>query len=188
MVSSLVLGVTVQDQFPSQGPVARMIEDEWRRALAVAGISRTVATKLGLDRDTVAMSNLGGLLHNVGRLVLLANSWPFDDVEVPSTLGEVIDLEQRRFGLTYPALGGLMLRYWGIDEPVVEAVVFHADPDASGTMSPTPLAAVHAAVAAQPVPELEIDRDYIHRIGAPADLPDWVESKRVEAALEEMAL
>ena len=188
MVSSLVLGVTVQDQFPSSGPVASLIEGEWRRALAVSSVAREFAKRCSMSREDIAMANLGGMLHNVGRLVLLANSWPFDDDEEPATLHELIHLEEERFGLSYPALGGLMLRFWGIDEPVVEAVVFHADPGAAGGSSVSPLAAVHCGVASQPTPELDVDRNYLQRIGVADDFADWVESKRLEAVLDQISL
>lgn len=188
MVSSLVLGVTVQDQFPSSGPVASLIEGEWRRALAVSSVAREIAQKCEMSREGIAMANLGGMLHNVGRMVLLANSWAVKDETAPATVPELIALEEQKYGLSYPALGGLMLRFWGIDEPVVEAVVFHPDPSAAGGSALTPLSVVHCGVASQPAPELDVDRAYLERIGADPGLADWVETKRIEAVLDQISL
>ena len=170
-IASLVLGMSLHQQALISGAAADAISDEWPRALTVARLSRAVASASGADRAAAEAAYLGGLLHNVGRLVLAANlpelylstPWPPDIVDL-------ITLERSTLGAGYPELGAYLIGTWGLDDDLVEAVAFHAEPSESLNRGAGSLPAVHSAVALASSTCFEPDRGYLAAIGR---LDDW---------------
>lgn len=128
----------------------------WQPAQDVAGFSvaelerhsalvaRAAAASLrhGAEADDAFA---GGLLHDVGKLVLAA--------ELPDELGQLLaearasgrrlhEVERERAGYTHAELGGYLLSLWGLPENLVEAVAAHHElPESAGAAA----RAVHAA-------------------------------------------
>jgi HD-like signal output (HDOD) protein len=103
-------------------PAARHI---WRHSLATAYL----AADLSLDhyRD-MSEDYTAGLLHDIGRLILLASG----PAEYSALLeeAEARDLDSRRletgcFGLTHEEAGGLAMRRFGFPESLVVVAEFH---------------------------------------------------------------
>jgi len=160
IVTSLVLGAKLFDGPASQMPA---LEGLWRGAVTTASRARAIADRAGLDRRSSEHSYVAGMLHHVGKLVLLDRH--------PTLLTATADEEERAIGTHHGLLGAYLLDVWGLPDPVVEAVGFHDRPLESPTRSFGPLAAVHLAIGlcgkdchlAEPDPEflaeLEIDLD-----------------------------
>lgn len=161
-ITSLVLGITVQDQFRLLGAARQALETEWHRALTVAAAAKRVAHAESRDRAMSEAAYLAGLLHNVGRLVLAANfSDRFVAISWPDDRARLIDVERSAFGAGHPELGALLLGGWGLDDELVEAVTFYAEPSSSLGTRFSPLSALHVAVALSPGGASLIDDRYL---------------------------
>jgi putative nucleotidyltransferase with HDIG domain len=128
-----------------QCPVA-LVEEECQHALAVAGLVRMMPQ--GGPTPDVAVA--AGLLHDVGKLVLLSRQ--FDgamlDREQSQREGRpLFEVEHERLGVSHAEIGAYLLGLWGLPLGVVEAVAYHHAP---GRMQPGDsrvTAAVHVADA-----------------------------------------
>jgi len=102
--------------------IAQMCRDLWRHSLAVAILSRDLASALGALHPDSAY--LGGLLHDLGRPVLAAT---------------LLDAEQRLLGTRtqrwimpsawlaiisgkHRSIGAAIARKWGLSDPVTQAI------------------------------------------------------------------
>lgn len=74
---------------------------------------------------------LGAMLHDIGRMVLLARfpdeAAGFDAEFGDDELDRVV-AERQIIGADHAAIGGYLLRLWGIPEPVVRIVEYHHEP------------------------------------------------------------
>jgi HD-like signal output (HDOD) protein len=161
-ITSLVLGITVRDQFSVLGAARQALEAEWNRALTVSAAAKRVAQAESQDRATAEAAYLAGLLHNVGRLILAANfSDRFIAIEWPEDRAQLIGVERSAFGAGHPELGALLLGGWGLDDELVEAVAFYAEPTSSLGTRFAPLSALHVAVALSPGGASLVDDRYL---------------------------
>lgn len=96
--------------------------DEVRHAVTTAFLARYVAEQVCLDGD-VAFAQ--GLLHDIGRLVLLRLRTEFvrRGGDAPSA-DEVIEVVRDQ----HAHVGGLAMQLWGLPELLREAVRWHHDP------------------------------------------------------------
>ncbi len=114
----------------------------WRHELLCAALARHLARRHGIDGELAYMA---GLLHDVGRLVMLIE-FP-DHVDVLLRHGEASDepadddgnatQELALFGFTHAQVGGALLEMWGLPDGIVRAAHQHGD----ATRPDDPLAA-----------------------------------------------
>jgi HD-like signal output (HDOD) protein len=137
---------------------------------------------------------VAGMLHDTGKLVLVANF----DAQYAEALQlardekrDLCDAEQQVFGATHADVGGYLLGLWGLPVPVVEAIGLHHTPSCSAKRSFSTLTAVHVAEVWEEensneegiVPAL-LDSIYIEALGLQDRLAVWHEALR-QPVLEE---
>jgi HD-like signal output (HDOD) protein len=125
--------------------------DHWRHAVDVGRLARRIAGELSGDQAFADSAQLGGLLHDLGRIVLIH--------QLPETYRAVVsaprrgrisqlDLETEQYGTTHAHVGAYLAGVWGLFDPIVEALAFHHHPeDCPRAGEVTPLTAVHVADA-----------------------------------------
>src|SRR5687767_10683137 len=124
----------------------------WEHSLKIALAARRIAQAQGLNYEQSEKAFLAGLLHDIGKIVMLTNA-PDEYAEV-KTFARTCNLplheaEAQRFSATHAQIGAYLLALWGIQEDVVKIVEHHhsletfPEDDDFG-----PMAAVHAAHAA----------------------------------------
>ncbi len=155
-----------------QCPTA-LVEEECQHALAVAGIARVM--QYGGPMPDVAVA--AGLLHDVGKLVLLSRQFEgtMGDRQQVLTEGRPgYEVERARLGVSHAEIGAYLLGLWGLPLEVVEAVAYHHAP---GLMTPgcSPVtAAVHVAEALVPLARgdlaVPMDAACVELIGGAAEL------------------
>jgi HD-like signal output (HDOD) protein len=102
-----------------------------------------------------------GLLHDIGQLVLIADDcgwWRRVTEQAQIRQMPIHRIEQEDDGITHAAIGGYLLRLWGLPDNVAEAVAHHHDPLA--------------------VPGAALDAAYLDQLGAQSQLDRWRELAR----------
>jgi HD-like signal output (HDOD) protein len=180
-MATLMMWVSLNDQLRIGGAAGRAVERDWNNARVVAHLSREIAAYEGLGQDQAEEAYLGGLMHNVGRLVLAANvPDQFAAVDWPPAIDDQLNLEQQHIGVRHTDLGALLMRFWGLGDPLSEAVGFYADPAAAAARRFGPLAAVHGAVVLLGRSGLEWDREFLESAGLEQRPELWSKLKHVD--------
>ncbi len=185
-VRALVLSIQVFSQY-SQKPIKGFSLDELAQHCWITGmLARRIAEAEHSDYKIDDQCFLGGLLHDVGRLIL-ASGLPDEYAGVLETARSrawtVLEAEQAAFGATHAEVGAYLLGLWGLPNPVIEAVALHHRPSEASDARFSPVIAVHVANAfahekagshAQ-WPGSQIDPDCLSRLGLSARLETWKE-------------
>lgn len=147
-IKALVLTHGVFDQTGTLGCRMVTLEDVWNHTLNVAKGARAIAAMEGLGREEALEAFTGGMLHDVGILVL-AKNFPhrYDRVVLRAEAERVavVVAEKREFGVTHAEVGAYLLGLWGLSSGILEAVSLHHHPSVLRTRRMTPLMAIHAA-------------------------------------------
>lgn len=126
-VKTLVLGVEVftlttipDDLFSS--------EQLWEHCMIVGALAKKIAENETEDQDVINNSFLAGILHDIGKLVLVS-LLPDQYREVKRIAkSESIPLREAEikvFKGTHSAVGAYLIGLWGFTSPVMEAIGFH---------------------------------------------------------------
>ncbi len=108
-------------------PIARKI---WEHSLAVAMTARELSKVLGMRGTEEAFTC--GLLHDIGKLILLSN-----DIEgYPTILGytgenDMLWGEDELYGYNHTEVGSLIARRWNLPEEVYYSILHHHNPSQS---------------------------------------------------------
>jgi HD-like signal output (HDOD) protein len=193
-LKSLALSVKVFSQFPVRRSSRFSIEDLGKHTILTGILARKIAVAEGLSRQQIEDSFMAGLLHDIGKLVLVTAA-P-EKYEQAMRFAEVNgvhrrDAEQQVFGTTHGEIGTYLLWLWGLPDSVVEAVGYHHSPGTCPGRQLGPLTAVHAANAivhekgpadsGATAPELDpvrpdmvgLDMEYLDQLGLTARIPVW---------------
>jgi len=195
-VRTLVLSVHVFSQFDGNAEIATYLPALWDHSVAVGAIAQRIACSEKCKKAIAEESFTAGLLHEVGKVVLLA--------EMPREYRRIVDLavtdpagtlalERQHLGCTHAQVGAYLMSIWGLPAPLVHAVAFHHSPSESAETGFSSVTAVHAADAilsatdALPLNhDIELDLRYLDRLGLREKEPVWrsFHEERLAAQLE----
>jgi HD-like signal output (HDOD) protein/signal transduction histidine kinase len=128
MIKTLVISDSVFqtfNSFPNSG--ATDLRAFWKNSLTAAVLARDLARHLNYSQPEEAY--LAGLLHNVGRLALLATA--------PKEYGfnftarddeDLCAVEQRTLQITHAEAGAWLIERWQLDSFLADAVLYHHEP------------------------------------------------------------
>jgi HD-like signal output (HDOD) protein/ActR/RegA family two-component response regulator len=145
----------------------------WAHSLAVALSARTIATQEGLAQSKIDEAFLAGMLHDVGKIVLI-DKLPNECLkisELAKTSGcDLHVAENEILGVTHAQLGAYLMTIWGLSQSTVEAIAYHHCPGRSSEQTFGPLTAVHLADAlehsgAGGKEDKGLDVEYLKNIG-----------------------
>lgn len=148
------------------------VEAQRRHALAVGALAR----KLVIDPAYRERAFVGGLLHDLGRLLMWVRS-PKElarTEEAARAAGvPLAEAERQLLGVTHADVGAVLLRTWGLPLDVVDAAALHHGPLPPGA-SPS-LVAVYVAnhFATPPDAREPLDLEGLARLGLERHLPAW---------------
>lgn len=179
-VKSLVLTLKLFEQSHRDPALKPLLERLWQHGIMVGSAAKALAAVESMGIMAVESAFLGGLLHDVGRLVL-ANNLPEEQAQVDHAVragADPLEVERTVYGATHAEVGAYLLSIWGLHDSIVEGVAFHHSPMASHTTSFTVLTAIHLANAwtgpSAGVGALsEPDNAYIEKLGLLDRLPNW---------------
>ena len=181
---ALVLLAHTFSSFDRLHVVGFSAEALWRHSLAVGQMARRIATLQGCGPEASEQCFAGGLLHDIGKLLLAANlTDPFGQALALAKAEHCAlwEAEHQVFGATHAELGACLLGIWGLPIPVVKAVALHHNPSRSPGQTFNPLTAVHAANVFehefQPGPsDLQppvLDGEYLNKLGLEQRAQEW---------------
>jgi len=184
-VRTLVLSVHVFSEFQEHSEIATYVPALWKHSVEVASLSQHIATLEGSAKTIKEESFTAGLLHDVGKVVLLAEL-PAEYCAIlgrePSPHAELMVLEKERFGCTHAEVGAYLMGIWGLPFSLVRAVAHHHNPAAGMEKCFSPLAAVHGADAiagstdTSPINrDIHLDEAYLSKIGLHDKVAAWQE-------------
>lgn len=174
-VRTLVLSVHVFSQFDGNSEVAAYLPALWEHSVGVASVAQRIAGSENRNKAMAEESFTAGLLHDVGKAVLLAEL--FHEyrriLDRPDGApGLIVSLELEQFGCTHAQVGAYLMSIWGLPAPLVHAVAFHHRPSETAETQFSSLTAVHAADAIASAADasllnrdVELDLDYLDRLG-----------------------
>ncbi len=148
MVKSLVLCIQVFSQLEKVQPYYFSIEKLWRHSTAVAHAARQIARFEEMDREIVDEAFTAGLLHDIGKLVLVANFGELYRIAQETARNEkrpLWDVERQIFGASHGPIGAYLLGIWGMPLSLSETACFHHNPLQAGHHAPGALTVIHAA-------------------------------------------
>ncbi len=181
-IKSLVLTAGVFSQFRDPEIPGLSLDAIYEHSLAVGAGARNFANAFGLTRKHAEDALTAGMLHDIGKLILMAN--------FQEELREIVRLmhaekltifaaESRVLGVTHCEVGAHLLSLWGLSDQILEAVALHDSPNEAACPATNILAAVHLANAIDHDQKMvdrnpkftHADCDYLNKIGLCAQLP-----------------
>lgn len=127
-------------------------QEIYARAVDVGAKSRFIASALGLRRQDIEDALTAGLLHDVGKLVLLTSF--MKEFRESLALGQsksiaLHEAEELILGANDAAIGAYLLTTWSLPKSIVDAVAAHYTPSRLGKPAIDASTAVHAAWASE---------------------------------------
>jgi len=101
----------------------------WKHSLTTAVMAREIAKKMGYPRADEAY--LAGLLHDVGRLALLAAAPNEYGVNFLAQENEnLCAVEQRTLQISHSDAGAWLIERWNLDSFLADSILYHYEPPA----------------------------------------------------------
>lgn len=170
-VRTLVLSVHVFAQFDGNTRVAANLPALWDHSVAVSILAQEIAVLEGCAKGLLEECFTAGLLHDIGKVVLLAEMPNYLEVCTKRS-GEKTDLEHALLGCTHAEVGAYLMSIWGLPFSLARAVLYHHHPGETAETKFSSLTAVHVAdviVSARDTfavnHDIELDVDYLGRLG-----------------------
>lgn len=188
-IRALVLTTKIFAQFDQSRIPGFSITRLWNHSLRVGVWARNLSLLAKQPRETVDDAFLAGILHDAGKLILMAN-FPKKYQKVLEMAAEPelagCEEEQRVFEVSHAQVGAYLFSLWGFSYPLVEAVAFHHEPGSAHPAGFAPLTAVHVANALEhqlgsggtAKNHRTVDLVYLNLLGLAGELAVWKENCR----------
>jgi HD-like signal output (HDOD) protein len=174
-VKALALTVSVFTQFDTSRVPSFSLETLRNNGVAVGSLAQQIAQSLNLSKSEVEDAFMGGLLHELGRLVLACHYPEQYEAAILQAKHKGIsikDAEFEVFGTTHAQVGAYLLWLWGLPEGVTDIVARYERLGSEPLLAP--LLAVHVANALLgESPEQNMDMECLVGMGVVAHLPAW---------------
>lgn len=131
-VSNLVLGSAVMQMFGGDSEGALFHKHGlWKHSLGAATAARLLAERLGCPPPYCEQAFIGGLLHDVGKVVLdhqFPEEWRSAVAACHERWCQLPEAELDVLGITHAAVGELAARKWAFAELLVDPIAHHHSP------------------------------------------------------------
>jgi len=183
-IRALTLSTGVFSVFHGSGAAGPFIGQLQQHSMRVGMVANTITKRESLPKKICDSSLIGGLLHDVGKLVLAANCpEEYDEVLAAARKEGVAchDMERQVFGATHAEIGAYLLWLWGLPDEMCKAVAFHHKPADCSETTLTAAAAIHVADALEhevegapdPACRADIDMNYLNTLTLADHVPEW---------------
>lgn len=124
------------------------LSELWRHSMSVATGAKAIARAEAMGRSVEEEAFVGGILHDVGVLVLASNFPDTYDKVSELVISEKVAIstaEQEFFGVTHAEVGAYLLGLWGLPVGILKMVSLHHRPHVFESDGLCTALAVHAA-------------------------------------------
>lgn len=121
LIQNLVLSIKLFKSIDTKHPHYKIYEEIWNHSSKVAFCAQTIAKLKNLSKIEVDDSFLGGLLHDLGKIVLFEK---LNKKEV-SSLQEIDNIENQFNSTSHADIGAYLLGVWGLPDSIIETVALH---------------------------------------------------------------
>ncbi|RJF96993.1 HDOD domain-containing protein [Noviherbaspirillum cavernae] len=128
MVKTILISESVSQVFANFSRAGSTdLRGFWKHAITAGVMARLIAAKM--DYPFVEEAYLAGLLHDVGRLALLAAAPAdyADNFHAPED-DNLCAVEERAFGITHAEAGAWIIESWQLDSFMADSVRYHHEP------------------------------------------------------------
>jgi putative nucleotidyltransferase with HDIG domain len=185
-IKALVLSLQAFTSFDRFRIRACNLDALWNHCWETGVLARRIWSAESGDASMLDQAFTGGLLHDIGKLVLADNQPELYQKACLLAHQENMSLaqaEQQVFGVSHAEVGGYLLGLWGLPDPIVEAVAYHHSPAWSSNKGFAPVTAVHVAdVLSHERPDKApvaisdpVDLDYLAACGLMERFASWQE-------------
>lgn len=171
-VRTLVLSVYVFSRCDGNSEVAAYLPALWDHSVAAASLAQRIASSQGCTKAVVEESFTAGLLHDIGKVILLTEMLGEYRQVLGTNAGSILRLELEHMGCTHAHVGAYWMSIWGLPVPLLHAVAFHHSPSDTKETQFSSLTAVHVADAIVSATDpstlnhdIEMDLNYLDRLG-----------------------
>ncbi|HEX8818188.1 MAG TPA: response regulator [Terriglobales bacterium] len=178
MIRALVISVHIFSQFNEEQVKDLDLPQLWKHSLATASAARAIAEFEHCTKDMMDACFTAGLLHDIGKLVLIGNLPEKYKTAVARVMNEgvpLIDAERECLECTHAEVGAYLMGIWGLPHAMVEAAAWHHLPSVAPSKHFSPVTAVHAAdsfISAGPFSHLSREHPLDHKHLEEAGLAD----------------
>ena len=147
-IKGLVLANSIFERAEPLATSRLALDDLWRHTMATASAAKAIALAQGVGRQQADEIFVGGILEDVGILVLAGNFPEAYDRALDVLLAERLHLttvEQEEFAFSHAEVGAYLLGLWGIPSSVLKIVSLHHSPHLLKEPGFAPEVAVYAA-------------------------------------------
>ncbi len=149
-IQSMVLTAGVFNLFKDPEIPGYSIDSIYSNSLAVGTSSRHLANAFGLITKQTEDALIAGMLHDIGKLVMLSYFPEEFKQSIQLSTDEAIPLfeaEKQIIGISDAEIGAHLLSLWGLPNPILEAIALHYTPAKTPSPMTNVLTAVHLGYA-----------------------------------------
>lgn len=180
-IKALVLGLQIFSEIQISKKIFS-IESLWKHSMTVGSIAKKIAMEVSDDKDISNNSFIAGILHDIGKLILVSKMEDKYKTVMQLALDEGItlrDAEKKVFNSTHCDMGAYLIGLWGFPSDIVEAIGFHHQLELYPGEGFSPALAVHVANV------LYYDINDTERVGAKVDLhEEYLQERGLEGSLD----
>jgi HD-like signal output (HDOD) protein len=174
IIKALVLMVHFFSTEESNQEVKKNISNLWDYGINIAQVCKKIAVAENFEHKIIDAVFIGGMLHDVGKLVM----WQIDDyfnkvnAVIEQTGKTVSEAEYFLFNASHSEVGAYLLGVWGLPEILVKLIYYHHSPSKCPDKKLFPLAIIHTAthiVEGEP-----LDENYLRDQMINANINKWL--------------
>ena len=172
-IKALILAIKIFSQSDRAGLPCYSISSLLDHSISTGILARRIATQEDLGQNQIDEAFMAGLLHDIGKLILL-DKLPERCLEIVeffnSSTCQLWEAEQKVLGTTHAQVGAYLMGIWGLSESIVEAIAFHHCPNMCSNSSLGVLTVIHLANAFEHGDHRKkngerLDTDYLEKLG-----------------------
>jgi HD-like signal output (HDOD) protein/precorrin-6B methylase 2 len=197
-IRALALSTGAFTALQTSGLAQSLISQLQHHSTTTGVVAAAIGKAENLPKKVCDSAMVGGLLHDVGKLVLAANCPEEYEVVLNTVKKDGVacyEVERQMFGATHADIGAYLLYLWALPDLVCKAVAFHHGPADYSTTTFTAAAAIHAADALEHEltgvsdfsGRVAIDMNYCTLLGLAGRVPEWRRLCKKQLDKEEVA-